>query len=255
MDAATVNLGLQLVVAATVAGALGGIGVLLVLGFLRDVAAWSGVIDRIPKGPEQAPDRGMGQRPMADLSRATCPTASGGECPARRAGHASGASVPGGDAGRRGKHGAGPRPAAPASPARIRAWKTPCRRHPRPASWALAVAGLEESRAFRRTRHRCPCTSLRCSSWALAVMGLEESMAFRRTQHRAPILSRLPVALPTPCLWAIEVLAVRSHVVRVRPRWSVNRPRHCVADAVSHCRSGDVVGGDEEGYGRDQVDA
>lgn len=116
MDAATVNLGLQLVVAATVAGALGGIGVLLVLGFLRDVAAWSGVIDRIPKGPEQAPDRGMGQRPMADLSRATCPTASGGECPARRAGHASGASVPGGDAGRRGKHGAGPRPAAPASP-------------------------------------------------------------------------------------------------------------------------------------------
>ncbi len=114
MDAATVDLGLQLVTAAVVAGALGGIGALLVLSFLRDAAAYAGLLDRIPQGPEEIPDRGMGQRPMVDLSRATYPTPSCGECPARRDAHASDASASGGDAGRWDKHGAGPRPASPA---------------------------------------------------------------------------------------------------------------------------------------------
>lgn len=116
MDAATVDIYLQLTAAAAIAGSLGGIGVLLVLSFLRDAAAWAGVIDRIPQGPEGAPDRGMGQRPMVDLSRATYPTPSCGECPARRGGHASDASDTGGDAGRWDKHGAGPRPASPVQP-------------------------------------------------------------------------------------------------------------------------------------------
>lgn len=60
--------------------------------------------------------RGMGQRPMLGLSRATYPTARGGECLARRDAHASDASATGGDAGRWDKHGAGPRPASPALP-------------------------------------------------------------------------------------------------------------------------------------------
>ncbi|WP_152033943.1 hypothetical protein [Paracidovorax avenae] len=116
MDAATWDFGLHLVTAATVAGALGGIGALLVLSFLRDAAAYTGLIDRIPQGPEETPDRGMGQRPMVDLSRATYPTPSCEECPARRGGYASDASATGGDAGRWDKHGAGPRPASPAQP-------------------------------------------------------------------------------------------------------------------------------------------
>ncbi|ABM34150.1 hypothetical protein Aave_3599 [Paracidovorax citrulli AAC00-1] len=113
MDA---DLAMDLIWCATAAGALGGIGAGLLAGLVTEVARALRLIDRIPQGPDEAPDRGMGRRPMADLSRATCPMAPGGECPARRVDHASDVSVSGGDAGRRGKHGAGPRPAAPASP-------------------------------------------------------------------------------------------------------------------------------------------
>ncbi len=101
---------------AAAAGALGGIGAGLVAGLVTEAARAMRLIDRIPQGPEEAPGRGMGQRPMVGLCRATCPVASGGECPARRADHASDASVTGGDAGRWDEHGAGPRPASPAHP-------------------------------------------------------------------------------------------------------------------------------------------
>lgn len=107
---------LDLVCVAAIAGSIGGIGVGLLACLLREGAIAARLIDRIPQGPEEAPGRGMGQRPMVGLCRATCPVALGGECLARRADHASDASVTGGDAGRWGKHGAGPRPAAPASP-------------------------------------------------------------------------------------------------------------------------------------------
>jgi len=104
----------HLLMASALAGAVGGIGVGLLACLLREGAIAARLIDRIPQGPEAASGRGMGQRPMADLSRAACPASSGGECPARRADHAGDASVSGGDAGRWGKHGAGPRPASPA---------------------------------------------------------------------------------------------------------------------------------------------
>lgn len=106
----------HLFMASALAGAVGGIGVGLLACLLREGAIAARLIDRIPLGPEEAPGRGMGHCPMVDLSRATCPMPSGGECPARRATYADNGRVTGGDAGRRGKHGAGTRPAASAFP-------------------------------------------------------------------------------------------------------------------------------------------